>query len=232
MVSYNRLRTILLILLFAQVIPSRSIRGEFNFTKAALISSACAIAGIAFAAYTQSKKVISSSDVAEIKDFDKERDLKAVSDLLAANSLVIEDSKPEDAVSGFNKDLKRGLAVKVMYEKEQLVGFVTYLKEPDEDKLGYIGVLCVDERYRSKGYGKRLFCLVRDQMWQVGAEKIEWQVSKNNMRAVQFYKKLGALIIVPWFKTPFYVGWYFRSTFAELFFKANILLMRMKLCLS
>lgn len=58
-------------------------------------------------------------------------------------------------------------------------------------KIIYIDDICVDEVYRGKGIGKRLFNYIAEYGRRVGAHSLELSVWEFNKPAMDFYNKMG-----------------------------------------
>ena len=58
-------------------------------------------------------------------------------------------------------------------------------------KLGRLGALVVDERYRSRGVGQALVAAVEGQARAAGCVKLEITSSRHRTRTHEFYKLLG-----------------------------------------
>lgn len=58
-------------------------------------------------------------------------------------------------------------------------------------KIIYIDDICVDENYRGKGIGKKLFKYIAEYGKSVGAHSVELSVWEFNEGAINFYNKMG-----------------------------------------
>ena len=58
-------------------------------------------------------------------------------------------------------------------------------------KTFYIDDLCVDEKYRGKGFGKKMYNFVRAKAKEEGCYHLTLNVWHLNKSAVKFYEKLG-----------------------------------------
>ncbi len=58
-------------------------------------------------------------------------------------------------------------------------------------KTLYIDDLCVDEKYRGKGYGKQIYSFVKDYAKTQGCYHLTLNVWHLNESAVKFYEKVG-----------------------------------------
>ena len=74
---------------------------------------------------------------------------------------------------------------------------VVTLRAPSENpiikarKVAYMEDLCVEERYRRCGIGKKLFCEMRTLAQQKGAQALELMVWSFNKAAIRFYESVG-----------------------------------------
>lgn len=81
------------------------------------------------------------------------------------------------------------LAIKVMRQKGNVIGFVAYyMKSPT---LGFLNFVLVDSHYRGKGYAEKLVLYAVDDMIQRGAKKITLITRPSNKPARSLYKRLG-----------------------------------------
>ena len=58
-------------------------------------------------------------------------------------------------------------------------------------RTAYMEDLCVDEAYRGKGIGKKLFSYAKDQAVKMGAERLDLMVWDFNESARKFYESMG-----------------------------------------
>lgn len=81
-------------------------------------------------------------------------------------------------------------------DKKQIVGFASFFFAYYSwtGKAIYLDDLYVKEDYRNQGIGKKLLEAVINLAQTEKCRKLRWQVSKWNMNAIQFYKKMGATI--------------------------------------
>jgi len=81
------------------------------------------------------------------------------------------------------------LSIKVMRQKDQLIGFVAYyMKNPT---LGFLNFVLVDPKFRGKRYAEQMVRYAVDDMIKRGAKKITLITRPSNQRARQLYKRLG-----------------------------------------
>ena len=56
---------------------------------------------------------------------------------------------------------------------------------------GWINYLAVDPNYRRQGYGQRLMAEAEHRLRHLGCPKINLQIRKDNLEAIQFYQQIG-----------------------------------------
>lgn len=61
-------------------------------------------------------------------------------------------------------------------------------------KTLYLDDLYVKEKYRKQNIGTLLLETVVEHAKKTGCKKVKWQVSKWNETAINFYKKMGAIV--------------------------------------
>lgn len=81
------------------------------------------------------------------------------------------------------------LTFKVMYDKDQFIGFVGYYMKNNQE--GFLNFLDVNPDYRGKGYAEKLARCAMDQMIQKGAQRITLVTYPHNVRALKLYNRLG-----------------------------------------
>lgn len=78
-----------------------------------------------------------------------------------------------------------------IYEEEELVGFLMYCHHPEETSYLIIRFM-VDEKYQSRGIGKKAMELLLDYMKHELKQKMVYiSFEHDNERARNLYKKLG-----------------------------------------
>ena len=63
-----------------------------------------------------------------------------------------------------------------------------------EGHRGWINYLAVDPDYQQKGYGRLLMEMAEYKLDELGCPKINLQIRKDNLQAIEFYKALGYLV--------------------------------------
>lgn len=90
-----------------------------------------------------------------------------------------------------NKDIISVLAE----EDNEIVGLcIVTIKNKSgmvEKKIAYMDDLCVDERFRGQGIGKKLFNFVSNKAKEKGAKRLDLMVWSFNKKALSFYEELG-----------------------------------------
>ncbi len=81
------------------------------------------------------------------------------------------------------------LTLKVIRDKDHLVGFVGYYMKNKEE--GFLNFLDVNPTYRGKGYGEKLARYAIDEMVKKGARRITLVTYPHNSRALNLYHRLG-----------------------------------------
>lgn len=79
---------------------------------------------------------------------------------------------------------------------KEIIGFVSYYLAYYSwtGRAMYVDDLYVKTDFRKQLIGKKLLSTVVDLAKKEGCKKVRWQVSKWNLNAIEFYKKLGATI--------------------------------------
>ena len=136
------------------------------------------------------------SQTGPIYEFNAARDTKPILELFDKNwywlianegsspAFYLKYKTPNENPLYFGK-----LKIKVLREKNKLIGFVAYyMEQPEEGRLLF---LAVDEQYRGKGYGFTLAqYAMNDMINNMGALKIGLWTRLSNP-AQHLYKKLG-----------------------------------------
>jgi len=84
----------------------------------------------------------------------------------------------------------------IAVHNNKLVGYSSFLKEYstwDADYFLYMDCLYVLEEYRNNGLGKKLFDEVINYKNKLNCSHIQWQTPNDNIKAINFYKKIGAI---------------------------------------
>jgi ribosomal protein S18 acetylase RimI-like enzyme len=81
------------------------------------------------------------------------------------------------------------LVIKVLRNKDDLIGFVTYYKKSEYQ--GHLFILAVDKRYRGKGYAQQLTQHAIKELKNMGAQWVQLVTREANTAARSLYIKLG-----------------------------------------
>jgi ribosomal protein S18 acetylase RimI-like enzyme len=81
------------------------------------------------------------------------------------------------------------LAIKVLREGNELIGFVTYFVA--NHTLGIIELLAINQRFRGNGYGKKLIAFVQQEFKAHGIANLNLYCQENNVGALNMYHHLG-----------------------------------------
>jgi ribosomal protein S18 acetylase RimI-like enzyme len=84
----------------------------------------------------------------------------------------------------FEKEVAHAL---LAFEKESPVGLAIYYYN-----FSTLTGIFIDEAVRGNGYGKRLVNRVFEIAKEEGIQKVDWHVLKDNDRAIQMYREMGA----------------------------------------
>jgi len=95
----------------------------------------------------------------------------------------------------------RGPEVLIAEDEGHPVGFVLFFHNFSTflGKKGiYIEDLYIRKEYRSKGYGQALIVKICELAMQRNCGRVEWWVLDWNEKAINFYKKIGAVPMSDW----------------------------------
>lgn len=107
-------------------------------------------------------------------------------------SYVLTD-KRELLKAGFDKDAKYGVLIAEF--EEQVIGYLSYTWNYSIWTGGdYMNIddLFVWDKFRGKKGGQYLMEFAKDICKEKGIKLLRWEVEKDNLRAIDFYKRLGA----------------------------------------
>ena len=93
---------------------------------------------------------------------------------------IVEDDEIISILAENNNDIL-GLCIVSIRNKSGMV----------ENKTAYMDDLCVDERFRGQGIGKKLFSFVSKKAKEKGAQRLDLMVWSFNKNAIHFYEELG-----------------------------------------
>ena len=78
-----------------------------------------------------------------------------------------------------------------MLEENNIIGFLIYDIKNKQDKIMWIDQLIIDEKYRKKGYGKKLIENAEEIAKQENCVRIEFSCWSFNTDALEMYKHIG-----------------------------------------
>jgi len=84
----------------------------------------------------------------------------------------------------------------VVYSNNKLVGYMSMIKQFstwDMDWYLYLDCLYLSEETRGHGIGFKLMQQLKDFAKKNMINTIQWQTPKDNLPAIEFYQKLGAI---------------------------------------
>jgi len=90
---------------------------------------------------------------------------------------------------------KPNLFMLVVAEGEELIGYAAVTKQIstwNANHYMYLDCLYMKDRARSKGIGAELMDQVKEVTRQERCDLIQWQTPDFNVRAIKFYKRIGA----------------------------------------
>ncbi len=71
---------------------------------------------------------------------------------------------------------------------DQLVGSIM---AGYEGHRGWLNYLAISPKHQRQGYGKRLVDEATEKLRKLGCQKINAQIRKTNLSAIEFYKRIG-----------------------------------------
>ena len=92
---------------------------------------------------------------------------------------------------------KAELQALVVTQGQQLVGYTTFIRQFSTWNAAYymyMDCLYLDPDYRRMGIGKILLERVRQYAQLHQCQEIQWQTPLTNQRAIQFYRREGAVV--------------------------------------
>lgn len=79
--------------------------------------------------------------------------------------------------------------------KDSIVGYATYLKQFSTWDAGfyiYMDCLYLNEQSRGQGIGELFMNRIKEEANKSGCNLIQWQTPDFNIRAMKFYRRIGA----------------------------------------
>ena len=164
-----------------------------------LLGALLIIAGIGFWVYQGSFYTMQVKNLHGIIDFDYERDRDFILDIVDKNLywLIDDVSVPNFSVeymmryltTNSNPSTAGRLTIKVLYEHGEPAGFNAYYMK--HFYLGMLRFVVVLEKFRSKGYGKKLVDYALQDLQSRGAAKVRLVTRTSNIPAQKVYKASG-----------------------------------------
>ncbi|WP_042455683.1 GNAT family N-acetyltransferase [Neobacillus dielmonensis] len=71
------------------------------------------------------------------------------------------------------------------------IGVLDYLEENPNDQFPWLGVLMIHADYQGFGFGEQAYALFENEMIKRGFNTVRIGVIKENLKAKQFWEKLG-----------------------------------------
>ncbi len=137
-----------------------------------------------------------------------EKDLPAIYGLV--KELAIYEKEPE-AVTATLDDYYQNFSDQVFQSivaemNEEVVGMMLYFTAYStwKGKMIYLDDFVINEQFRKKGIGQKLYNEFLKIAKSEGAKLVKWQVLDWNKPAINFYKKNNATIEDGWFNVKLY----------------------------
>jgi len=131
--------------------------------------------------------------------FAKKEDINQIIDLCEAHAHYekcdyLRDGKLEKLSNDLFSDIPK-LFCLVVEKDTKLIGYATYMKQYstwDANEYIYMDCLFVNEETRGFGLGAKLIRRIQEEGKKLGCNLIQWQTPDFNVRAIKFYKRIGA----------------------------------------
>ena len=81
------------------------------------------------------------------------------------------------------------------FTEDIIIGCIAFYSNDENKHIGFLSMIIVKKEYQAKGVGKKLLGLCIEKCIQRGMEKLRLEVNKNNINAINFYKKIDGIII-------------------------------------
>ncbi|TMM52107.1 GNAT family N-acetyltransferase [Maribacter algarum] len=84
----------------------------------------------------------------------------------------------------------------VVESNAELIGYATYMKQYstwDAEEYLYLDCIYIKEFARGLGIGEKLVKTIEKQGRKLGCSLIQWQTPDFNIRAIKFYRRIGAV---------------------------------------
>lgn len=108
--------------------------------------------------------------------FAKENDIEIINYILKNFNTRLSESEFNE--NPFNKYL--------IIKEEEIIGLLVYSVKYEQAEIEY---LYINEKYRNKGYSKRLLDFMFTDLKRKSVEIVTLEVKKSNIKAINLYKK-------------------------------------------
>ena len=107
--------------------------------------------------------------------------------------------KTDDEIEFYLRDVNNGVSKRVdlLLCDDKIIGMCGYGIKDNDINNGFIWGVYVNISFRGKGFSEQLVNSSIDNIWKMGCKTIKARVAAPNMRAINFYKKLGFKISDP-----------------------------------
>ena len=131
--------------------------------------------------------------------FSKPEDIHQIIDLCEAHANYEQcDYSKENKVDKLSNNLFSSspkLYCLVVEQNNKLIGYATYMKQYstwDACEYIYMDCLFMNENTRGFGIGEQLVRKIQEEGKKLNCKLIQWQTPDFNIRAIKFYKRIGA----------------------------------------
>lgn len=116
---------------------------------------------------------------------------KDVYRVLLAFSSSLNSLKKADDLMPIAEKLNDKATTMELIIKNESIGFASFYHNDCENKIAFISRIAILKKFRGNGYGKVLLDSVVSLSRKSGMRTIKLEVDKDNVFAIDFYKKLG-----------------------------------------
>ena len=78
-----------------------------------------------------------------------------------------------------------------IYDSNELIGVIDLIKDYPEEKTWFLGLLLINPHQRGNGLGAKVFNSLQSNLKNTDAKKIKLSVVEQNIKALDFWKKLN-----------------------------------------
>ena len=128
---------------------------------------------------------------------------KDIEQIIGLCSLHAAFEKSEYEVSGKSEKIGKDLFSEfpklyclVVESEDDLLGYATYMKQYatwNACEYIYMDCLFIKEFARGRGLGEKLVNRIKQEGKKLGCDLIQWQTPDFNIRAMKFYRRIGAI---------------------------------------